>query len=182
MTIYVALLHAINVGGTGKLPMKELKAACEAVGLTQVSTYIASGNVVFASKRSAVVVKALIADLLRERFGLTKNHALIRTPQDLTRVIACNPFADAAAVRPNLLMVNYLDGLPQAGAADALATYDGPERLHLSGNHLYIDYAKGVARSKLTPAFLEKTLRVPATSRNWNTTNKLLDIARTITG
>jgi uncharacterized protein (DUF1697 family) len=182
MTVYVALLRGINVGGTGKLPMKEFKAACEAVGLTQVSTYIASGNVVFASKRSAVAVKALIADLLRERFGLTKNPALIRTPQDLSEVIARNSFANAAAVRPNLLMVNFLDGLPQADAADALAAYRGPERLHLSGDHLYIDYAEGVARSKLTPAFLEKTLQVPATSRNWNTTNKLLDMTRTLTG
>jgi uncharacterized protein (DUF1697 family) len=182
MAIYVALLRAINVGGTGKLPMKELKAACEAAGLTQVSTYIASGNVVFASKRPAVAVKAFIADLLRKRFGLTKNHALIRTPQDLAKVIARNPFADAAAVRPNLLMVNFLDGLSQTGAANALAGYDGPERLHLSGDHLYIDYVEGVARSKLTPVFLDKVLRVPATSRNWNTTNKLLEMTRTLTG
>jgi uncharacterized protein (DUF1697 family) len=182
MAIYVALLRAINVGGTGKLPMNEFKAACEAAGLTQVSTYIASGNVVFASKRSAVAVKALIADLLRKRFGVTKNHTLIRTPQDLAKVIARNPFADAAAVRPNLLMVNFLDALPQTGAANALAAYDGPERLHLSGDHLYIDYVEGVARSKLTPVFLDKVLRVPATSRNWNTTNKLLDMTRTLTG
>jgi uncharacterized protein (DUF1697 family) len=57
MAIYVALLRGINVGGTGKLSMKEFKAACEAAGLTQVSTYIAIGKVVFASERSAVAVK-----------------------------------------------------------------------------------------------------------------------------
>lgn len=182
MAIYIVLLRAINVGGTGKLPMREFKAACEAAGLTQVSTYIASGNVVFASKRSARAAKAVIADLLRERFGLTKNHTLIRTAHDLEKVIARNPFADAAVARPNLLMVNFLDGLPQARAADALAAYDGPERLHLSGDHLYIDYVEGVARSKLTPAFLDKALQVPATSRNWNTTSKLRDMARTLTG
>jgi uncharacterized protein (DUF1697 family) len=182
MRIYVALLRGINVGGTSKLPMKEFKAACEAAGLTQVSTYIASGNVVFTSKRSAVAVKALITDLLCERFELTKNHTLIRRSQDLAKVIARNPFADAAAVRPNLVMVNFLDGRPHAGAADALAAYDGPERLHLSGNHLYIDYAEGVARSKLTPAFLDKALQVPATSRNWNTTTKLMDMVRTLIG
>jgi uncharacterized protein (DUF1697 family) len=79
-------------------------------------------------------------------------------------------------------MVNFLDGLPQAGAADALAAYDGPERLHLSGDHLYIDYVEGVGRSKLTGAFLDKALQVPATSRNWNTTSKLLDMARTLIG
>jgi uncharacterized protein (DUF1697 family) len=180
MTAFVALLRAVNVGGTGKLPMKELKAACEDAGLKRVSTYIASGNLVFASDKSAAAVKTLIAALLRERFGLAKNHTLIRAPDRLTDVIAGNPFADAAAERPHLLMVNFLDGLPPAGAAEALAAFDGPERLHLAGDHLYIDYGAGVARSKLTPAFLDKALKVPGTSRNWNTTNKLLEMARAL--
>jgi uncharacterized protein (DUF1697 family) len=180
MNTYIALLRAVNVGGTGKLPMKDLKAACEKAGLRQVSTYIASGNVVFASEESQDAVKALIADLLRNCFGLAKNHTLIRTPRDLVKVIAANPFADAAKARPNWLMVNFLDGRPHAGAAAALAAYDGPERLHLSGGHLYIDYGKGVARSKLTPAFLDRALKVAATARNWNTTNKLLEMARAL--
>ncbi len=180
MAVFIALLRAINVGGTGKLPMQDLKAACEEAGLSQVSTYIASGNIVFETDKSAAAVKTLIAGLLRDRFGLTKNHTLIRTPCRLAKVIAGNPFAAAAAERPNLLMVNFLDGLPPPGAAAALAAYDGPERLRLLGDHLYVDYAEGVGRSKLTAAFLEKTLKVPTTGRNWNTTNKLLEMARAL--
>jgi uncharacterized protein (DUF1697 family) len=180
MAVFVALLRAVNVGGTGKLPMQDLKAACEMAGLRQVSTYIASGNIVFATDQSAAAVKALIAKLLRDRFALPKTHTLIRTPRELAKVIAGNPFAAAAAKRPNLLMVNFLDGLPPPGAAAALAAYDGPERLRLDGDHLYIDYADGVGRSKLTPAFLAKVLQVPATGRNWNTTNKLLQMARAL--
>jgi len=180
MAVFIALLRAVNVGGTGRLPMQDLKAACEKAGLRQVSTYIASGNVVFNSDKSAAAVKGLITDLLRDQFGLAKNPTLIRTPRKLATVIAGNPFAAAAAKRPNLLMVNFLDGLPPPGAADALSAYDGPERLQLDGDHLYIDYAEGAARSKLTPAFLAKTLQVPATSRNWNTTNKLLEMARAL--
>jgi uncharacterized protein (DUF1697 family) len=180
MAVFIALLRAVNVGGTGKLPMQDLKAACAEAGLNQVSTYIASGNVVFETHKSAAAVKSLITDLLRDRFGLAKNHTLIRTPGKLAKVIAGNPFATAAANRPNLLMVNFLDGLPQPGAADALAAYDGPEQLKMDGDHLYIDYAEGVARSKLTAAFLDKALKVPATGRNWNTTNKLLGMARAL--
>ena len=180
MAVFVALLRAVNVGGTGKLPMQDLKAACEKAGLRQVSTYIASGNIVFATDLSAAAVKTLITKLLRDRFALTKTHTLIRTPRELAKVIAGNPFAAAAAKRPNLLMVNFLDGLPPPGAAAALAGYDGPERLRLDGDHLYIDYAEGVGRSKLTPAFLHKVLQVPATGRNWNTTNKLLLMARAL--
>jgi uncharacterized protein (DUF1697 family) len=178
MAVFIALLRAVNVGGTGKLPIQELKAACEAAGLTRVSTYIASGNVVFESSKSAAAVKALIGRLLRDRFGLGKNHTLIRTPGDLAKVIARNPFADAAAERPNLLVIHFLDSVPPAGAADALAAFKGPERLHLDGDHLYVDYAEGIGRSKLTPALLDKALKVPATGRNWNTANKLLDMAR----
>lgn len=180
MAAFVALLRAINVSGTSKLPMKDLKAACEAAGLTRVSTYIASGNIVFDSDKSVAEVKSLVAGVLRDQFGLTKNHTLIRTPAELARVIAANPFADAAAARPNLMLVSFLDGVPADGTAAALAAYQGPERMHLDGAHLYIDYREGVGTSKLTPAFFDKTLKVPATARNWNTTNTLLKMARAL--
>jgi uncharacterized protein (DUF1697 family) len=182
MAAFIALLRAINVSGTGKLSMRELKAACELAGLKQVSTYIASGNFVFSSEKPTAAVKRLITGLLRDRFGLTENHTLIRKPDDLARVIARNPFADAAATRPNLLTVIFLDGPPDAGAAKALATFEGPERLHLDGDHLYLDYVEGIGKSKLTPAFLHKALKVPATGRNWNTANKLLIMARALEG
>jgi uncharacterized protein (DUF1697 family) len=179
MAVFIALLRAVNVGGTGRLPMQELKAACAEAGLGRVSTYIASGNVVFETDKSAPAAKSLLTELLRDRFGLTRNHTLIRTPHSLAAVIAGNPFAAAATERPNWLMVNFLDGLPPAGVADALRAYRGPEQLRLDGAHLYIDYAQGVARSKLT-AFLDKTLQVPATGRNWSTTNRLLEMARAL--
>jgi uncharacterized protein (DUF1697 family) len=179
MTAWVALLRAVNVGGTGKLAMSELKAMCDELGFAHVKTYIASGNVVFETGKSAPAVKRLLTELLRDRFGLTRNHTLIRTPYRLAAVIAGNPFAAAAAERPNWLMVNFLDGLPPAGVADKLRAYRGPEQLWLDGEHLYIVYEQGVARSKLT-TFLAKTLQVPATSRNWSTTNRLLEMARAL--
>ena len=178
MPVFIALLRAVNVSGTGKLPMAELKAACGEAGLERVETYIASGNLVFESGLSAAAVKERIAGVLRERFGLAANDPLIRTPEALAAAIDGNPFADAAAERPNLLQLTFLDSAPDAAAAAALAAYQGPERLHLAGDHLYIDFVEGIARSKLTTAFLAKALRGPATGRNWNTANKLLALAR----
>jgi uncharacterized protein (DUF1697 family) len=178
MSVFIALLRAVNVSGTGKLPMAELKAACGEAGLERVETYIASGNLVFESALSAVSVKALIAGVLRDRFGLAANDPLIRTPAALAAAIEGNPFADAAAARPNLLQLTFLESAPDAVAMAALAAYQGPERLHLAGDHLYVDFAEGIARSKLTPAFLAKALRAPATGRNWNTANKLLALAQ----
>src|SRR5579859_152620 len=112
MSVFIAVLRAVNVGGTGKLPMKELKTACEAAGLRNVSTYIASGNLVFDHDGGADQVQAVIASILRDRFGLTKNHAIIRTPDALARALAANPFADAAADRPSSLMLQFLEATP----------------------------------------------------------------------
>lgn len=72
-------------------------------------------------------------------------------------------------------MVNFLDGLPLGRSRRCARSLQRLERLHLEADHLCVDYAEGVARSRLTPAFLDKALQVPATGRNWNTTNKMLD-------
>jgi uncharacterized protein (DUF1697 family) len=75
-------------------------------------------------------------------------------------------------------MVNFLDGLPLGRSRRCARSLQRLERLHLEADHLCVDYAEGVARSRLTPAFLDKALQVPATGRNWNTTNKMLDTGR----
>src|SRR6202140_5978331 len=69
MAVFIALLRAVNIGGTGKLPMQDLKAACEKAGLSHVSTYIASGNIVFATDQSAAAAKTSITKLLGDRFA-----------------------------------------------------------------------------------------------------------------
>ena len=182
MSVFIALLRAVNVGGTGKLPMKELKAACETAGLAKVRTYIASGNIVFESPLSADQVKELIAKILREQFGLGKNHTIIRSPEQLAAAIEANPFPDSTAVKPAGVMLNFLEASPpDPEAADAaLVQWSGGERLHLAGDHLYVDFTTGpgAADTKLTPAYLERTLKVAGTARNWNTANKLLEIAK----
>ncbi len=181
MSVFIAVLRAVNVGGTGKLPMKELKAACEAAGLRNVQTYIASGNLVFESPLAADQAKELVATILRDQFGLTRNHTIIRTPEQLAAAIEANPFADAVAVKPAGVMLHFLEAAPPdpQGAAERLAAWK-PERVHLAGDHLYVDFTvgPGAGETKLTPAFLERTLKVAGTARNWNTVLKLLEMAR----
>jgi uncharacterized protein (DUF1697 family) len=143
---------------------------------------LASGNVLFRSDQSAKGAKSVMEHVLRQGFGLTKNHVLIRTPTELSHVIAANPFPQEAAERPNGLLVSFLDGEADPGAAERLGAYQGPERMRLAGNHLYIDYPQGMGRSKLTPSFLDRALKVPSTARNWNTTSKLLAMARELEG
>lgn len=178
MSVFIAVLRAVNVNGTGKVPMKELKAACEAAGLRNAATYIASGNVVFEYEGSAEQAQSIIAGILRDQFGLTKNHTIIRTPDSLAQALADNPFPDAASERPSSLMLQFLEAIPPEGAAEALAGWARPERIHLSGDYLYIDYQEGVGRSKLLPAVIERMLKVAGTARNWNTAQKLLEMTK----
>jgi len=167
MTAFVALLRAVNVGGTGKLPMSDLKEMCEALGFAGVRTYIASGNVVFSSRKSeAAVKKALEASL--EAYAGKPVGVLVRTAAEMQAVLRDNPFSKMA---PNRTVAVFLDKPPPA---DALTAVRGQrnEQIQLGRREIYIHYGDGMGQSKLV---------VPAakagTARNINTIAKLAEIA-----
>src|SRR5574337_1297395 len=98
MTRYVALLRAVNVGGTGKLPMSELEAMAEAAGFADVHTYIASGNLLFTSRLGETAVKKKLEQALHDYAGKPVG-VLIRSADEMARVQADNPFPDAPGNR-----------------------------------------------------------------------------------
>jgi uncharacterized protein (DUF1697 family) len=167
MTTYVALLRAVNVGGTGKLPMTELVAMCGACGFARVRTYIASGNVVFDFKGSASHVKALLEARLAAYAGKPVG-VLVRTAVEMSEVLDANPFPGAAQ---NRVVAIFLDASPPA---DALQHATGlvNEELRLGVREVYVHYADGIGESKL---------KIPAakagTARNMNTVAKLTAMA-----
>lgn len=167
MTTYIALLRAVNVGGTGKLPMAELRAMCESIGFTKVRTYIASGNVVFASKLSEKSVKAKLEACLEAYAGKPVG-VLIRTGAELAAVLDGNPFRSAA---PNRTVAIFLDGAPPA---DTLSTASGQqtEEIALGTREIYVHYGNGIANSKLK-------IRAASggTARNMNTVATLAEWA-----
>ena len=167
MHSYVALLRAVNVGGTGKLPMSELKAMCERAGFAQVRTYIASGNVVFGSAQPAARVKAGLEEALHAYAGKSVA-VMVRTAAEMAAVLAPNPFPGCA---PNRTMAIFLDNAP---APDALETVSGRqnEELALGVREIYVHYGDGIGDSKLKiPAAKE------GTARNMNTVAKLVEMA-----
>jgi len=92
-------------------------------------------------------------------------------------VVARNPFASRKNIDPAKLVVSFLAEAPTADEAKRLAEIKaGPEELRVSGRELYIYFPDGQGRSKL-PAILKRTVKIPATARNWNTVNKLLAMA-----
>ena len=110
MKTFVALLRAVNVGGTGKLAMSELKAICEAAGFADVRTFIASGNVIFGSAKSEAQIKAALEARLKAHAGKPVG-VLVRTAAELAAVLKANPFPEAA---PNRTLAVFLDKPPPA--------------------------------------------------------------------
>ena len=167
MTAFVALLRAVNVGGTGKLPMGDLKEICVSLGFGSVRTYIASGNVVFVSLKSEAAIKTGLERRLETYAGKSVG-VLVRTAAEMAQVLADNPFPDAA---PNRTMAVFLDRAPPA---DTLAAVRGrnDEQIGLGRREIYIHYGDGMAKSKLV---------VPAaktgTARNINTVAALAKMA-----
>jgi uncharacterized protein (DUF1697 family) len=167
MTSLVALLRAVNVGGTGKLPMSDLKALCEELGFGAVRTYIASGNVVFTSRKSEAAVKAALEKRL-EAYACKPVGVLVRTAEEMAQVLADNPFPKAA---PNRTMAVFLDRAPPA---DTLAGVRGQknEEIRLGRREIYIHYGEGMGKSKLVIAAAKA-----GTARNMNTVAVLAKMA-----
>lgn len=167
MTIYIALLRAVNVGGTGKLPMTDLKSMCEEVGFARVETYIASGNVVFESKVASAKVKSALEARLLAYAGKPVG-VMLRTASEMAAILKANPFPK---LEPKFTNVMFLDHRP---AQDALEQVTGQsdEELHLGNKEIYVFYPSGMGRSKL---------KIPTaktgTARNMNTVAKLVDMA-----
>ena len=170
MTAFVALLRAVNVGGTGKLPMTELKAMCEAAGFEKVRTYIASGNVVFTSAKSEDTVRRAIEAALEAYAGKPVG-VMVRTAAELADTLARNPFADKPG---NRVVAIFVDGAIPKDALDQARGVKG-ERMQLGEREIYIFYDDGQADSRLViPA--AKT----GTARNMNTVAKLAEMAATL--
>ena len=167
MSAFIALLRAVNVGGTGKLAMSDLRALCEAAGFAKVQTYIASGNVVFTSPRPAAAVQKALAAALAEYAGKPVG-VLVRTAAEMAAVLADNPFPKAA---PNRCVAIFLDTPPASGCLAAASHVNG-EEMALGKREIYVHYGEGMADSKL---------RIPAaaagTARNMNTVAKLAQMA-----
>ncbi|QKW56707.1 DUF1697 domain-containing protein [Stenotrophomonas sp. NA06056] len=167
MNAYVALLRAVNVGGTGKLPMAELVDMCQRAGFADVRTYIASGNAVFSSPLDEAGVRDRLARCLQAYAGKPVG-VLVRTAAEMAAVVARNPFRDAAGNRVVALFMD--EPLPR----DPLqgVTGIGEEQLALGQRELFIHYGDGMADSRLRIPFAAQ-----GTARNINTVTRLAAMA-----
>jgi uncharacterized protein (DUF1697 family) len=169
---YIALLRGINVGGNKMVSMAELKAALTALGFSDVSTLLQSGNVVFSGKaaKSAALEATLERDVAK-RLGVTCDFH-VRTADEWSAMIAANPFPAEAKADPSHLLVTFFKAPLDAARVKALqAAITGPERLRADGRHLYMTFPDGIGNSKAT--VIAGKMLGPGTARNWNTVLKL---------
>ncbi|GGF54139.1 Uncharacterized conserved protein, DUF1697 family [Mameliella alba] len=163
MPVYAAFLRAVNVGGTGKLPMADLRAMIEGIGGTDPQTWLASGNAVFAHDAPAAEVKARLAAVLETYAGKPVG-VMIRDLTQLDAVLSALPFPGAEPKQLGLLLSD--DPVPQDAAAKAKGLTT--EKIIPGPGVLYIHYPQGMGRSKLDhPAMRTGTMR------NLNTVQKL---------
>ena len=174
MPSYIALLRGVNVGGN-TLRMERLRALCEELGLKDVRTYVQSGNVVFSAAHWA----RAIAQVLEGEARLPVS-VIVRSSADMARIIASNPFLNEKGIDTKRLHVTFLEKTPAKSAIKALDTLpSGTDRFVHVGEEVYVYCPNGYGNTKLSNTAFEKALAVRATTRNWNTVNKLCEMAKT---
>ena len=167
MKTYIAFLRAVNVGGTGKLPMAELKAMCLELGFVDVTTYIASGNLVLKTDCAAGEVQQKLEGRLQTYAGKPVG-VIVHTPDSLGDILDGNPFIKE---EPSKVLTILLERSPPADVLDNLRGQKN-EQVALGKNAIYAWYPDGMGRSKLKIPGSES-----GTARNINTLRKMLSLA-----
>lgn len=178
MPTFIALLRGINVSGQRKIRMAELTDACEEKGLTNVKTYLQSGNIVFRCKeRSAAKVAKMLELLIESRFGHDVT-VMVRTAADLKRIITGNPYSAQAKKDPAKVHVTFLDSRPTAAMIKSLDDVDTRgDEFSMGREEILLHCPNGYGKTKLNNAFFERKLKMPATTRNWKTVEALHEMA-----
>jgi uncharacterized protein (DUF1697 family) len=180
MAVYISLLRGINVAAQKSIKMADLKALYEDLGLGNVKTYIQSGNVIFTSDET-VALQPKIREAIKEKFGFSVELIVCSIP-DWRRLIAANPFTKGGDRDSKYMHLTLLDKIPDAKIIDGLGEVKTgeAEEYAIVDDAVYFYAPSGYGITKLSNNFWEKKLKVNATTRNWNTVNKLLEMAEAL--
>ena len=177
MTTHLALLRGINVSGHKMINMVALKKALEAIGFTHVVTYIQSGNVfVTTEEESPSKVGFLIKQEIFKEFGHDVP-VIVIGKEDLQACLDRNGFLNEEGVDLKKLYVSFISSeLPENMITQLNLNFIHPDEIQLDGKRIYLKYDISPAKTKLDNKWIEKSMNVVSTTRNWNTVNKLLEM------
>lgn len=176
---YISILRGINVGGHRKILMADLKNLYENLGFTQIVSYIQSGNVIFESDSGDTnQISSSIENAISKVYGFAVP-VIIRTHVEIKKAYEDMPFGQIdLKAEGSKYFLTLLSKQPTKENCEVLMGYvKTPEKLSIDGTHIYTYYSNGAGRSKLTNALMENKLKVRATSRNWKTVVKLIELS-----
>lgn len=178
MKTYITLLRGINVSGKNSLKMDDLKYLCTQIGLTNVATYIQSGNIIFTSDLDLEIINTKIQESILTQFGFEIPAITILLNQ-FEDILNQNPFNEPAEL--SQLYITYLHSTPDIVLFEQIEKKKaGEEKIQLKNSVVYINVPNGYGKTKLTNALIESKLKMTATTRNWRTSLKILEIAHKI--
>lgn len=177
MKTYIAILRGINVSGQKKIKMADLRALLDELGFKEVQTYIQSGNIVFQyPETSENSLEKMIEENIQAHYDF-QVPTLVRSPEEFQYVVENNPFLQDPEKDINRQYITFLAEKPAGERIEALreVNYE-PEEYVIDGRLIFLYSPKGYGRAKMNNNFFEKKLKVSATTRNWKTVNKLLEM------
>jgi uncharacterized protein (DUF1697 family) len=179
MARYISILRGINVGGKNKIQMNGLKSLYENLKFTNVVTYIQSGNIIFEtdSNPATKYFSKLIEEAIYEHYKFSVP-VIIRSLEEMKNVILTNPFIAERAINIEKLHVTFLSEVPESYLVSNIKSLIFlPDRFKIIEREVYLYCPNGYGTTKLNNSFFESKLKITASTRNWNTINKLVELA-----
>jgi len=179
MQTFISILRGINVSGQKKILMADLKKLYESLKFSEVKTYIQSGNLVFKSdsKISDIQLARKIEKAISTKYKF-EVPVIIRTKEELEKILSQNSFTKEKSIDLKKLHVTFLSETPDREKMEQIKEVDfSPDQFIIKGKEIYLHIPNSYGETKLSNKFFENKLKVSATTRNWNTVNKLLELA-----
>ena len=157
--------------------MAQLRELMEALGYTGVETLLQSGNVVFGSKEPAATSERRIAERLHDETGLDVK-VLVRTARGAgARSSSATRCASTPTIPSTTTWCSSRPGPTRSWWRPSTRPTTSRRCSRLHGRELFMWWPAGVHKARLTHSFWERKLKVTATARNWNTVERLLELA-----
>jgi uncharacterized protein (DUF1697 family) len=176
MSNYIVLLRGINVGGHNKLPMSDLRSLLTDNGYKAVSTYIQSGNILLSSDKDSKTINTHICGLLKNTYDYNIPVITISVTA-LQQCFNDNPFLNTET-DIKFLHVTFLDNTPKKESVENFnVNLYNNDRFQIVGQFVYLHTPDGFAKTKFSNTQFEKQLNTTATTRNWRTVTKLIELS-----
>ncbi len=179
MHTFIALLRGINVSGKNIIKMADLRQFLEELNFKNIITYIQSGNIIFDSKISNIgKLEKSITEKINEHYGFNVE-VIVITPTEIEYVLNNNVYANDNKKDPKRIYITFLQMLPTKENIENLKSIDHlPEEFIIDGKIIFGYSPNGLGNAKVNNNYIQKKLKVSATSRNWQTINKLFELTQ----